>query len=333
MSFYSDPQYPNIPPMSFSGLSYPQSHQSCPSTGFYPVPPPHSAAYQPYQPKPPAIQFGQQEYNVAPSVHPVPAPAGYGRRKALLIGINYLNNPNAHLDGCINDTNYLKFMLISKFQYTPTDMLVLTDDQADPLLQPTRANIMNAFRWLVEGAVPGDSLFFSFSGHGGQVPDYNGDEADGLDEVIMPVDYNTAGPIVDDDIHAYLAMGVPPGAKLTAVMDCCHSGTGMDLPYEYSTGCQICGSQGVAKVTRGDVICFSGCRDDQTSADSQALSRVAHTGVLTFSFVKCVEDHHPYLTYSSLLMNMQQAILQKGFKQVIQLSSGKQLDINIPFTM
>ena len=51
----------------------------------------------------------------------------------------------------------------------------------------------------------------------------------------MPVDYKSAGisillsyyisiylllgPIVDDDIHAYLAMGVPCGAKLTAVMD------------------------------------------------------------------------------------------------------------------
>ena len=48
-------------------------------------------------------------------------------------------------------------------------------------------------RWLVSGARPGDSLFFSFSGHGGQVRDVDGDEADGLDETILPEDYKIAG--------------------------------------------------------------------------------------------------------------------------------------------
>ena len=36
------------------------------------------------------------------------------------------------------------------------------------------------------------------SGHGGQTKDLDGDEADGFDEVIYPVDYNQAGHIVDD---------------------------------------------------------------------------------------------------------------------------------------
>ncbi len=36
------------------------------------------------------------------------------------------------------------------------------------------------------------------SGHGGQIKDKDGDEVDGYDEVIFPVDYKTAGCIVDD---------------------------------------------------------------------------------------------------------------------------------------
>lgn len=36
------------------------------------------------------------------------------------------------------------------------------------------------------------------SGHGGQTRDLDGDEIDGYDEVIFPVDYLTAGHIVDD---------------------------------------------------------------------------------------------------------------------------------------
>ena len=41
--------------------------------------------------------------------------------------------------------------------------------------------------------------------HGGQTKDLDGDEADGFDEVIYPVDYNQAGHIVDDvSVHAVL---------------------------------------------------------------------------------------------------------------------------------
>ncbi len=48
--------------------------------------------------------------------------------------------------------------------------------------------------WLVKGAKPGDSLFFSFSGHGNQMRDIDGDETDdGMDETILPVDYREAG--------------------------------------------------------------------------------------------------------------------------------------------
>jgi hypothetical protein len=41
---------------------------------------------------------------------------------------------------------------------------------------PTRQNILASMQWLVQGAQPGDSLFFHYSGHGGSVRDRNGDE-------------------------------------------------------------------------------------------------------------------------------------------------------------
>ncbi len=37
------------------------------------------------------------------------------------------------------------------------------------------------------------------SGHGGQTPDLDGDEDDGFDEVIYPVDFKNAGHVVDDE--------------------------------------------------------------------------------------------------------------------------------------
>jgi hypothetical protein len=90
-------------------------------------------------------------------------------------------------------------------------------------------------QWLVKDARPNDALFFHYSGHGGQQADTDGDEADGMDENIYPLDHKTAGTIVDDDMHAIMVKTLPQGCRLTAIFDCCHSGSALDLPYIYST--------------------------------------------------------------------------------------------------
>lgn len=73
------------------------------------------------------------------------------------------------------------------------------------------------------------------TGHGGQTKDLDGDEDDGYDEVIYPVDYVRAGHVVDDQIHAICVAPLKPGVRLTCIFDSCHSGSVMDLPYVYST--------------------------------------------------------------------------------------------------
>jgi len=90
-------------------------------------------------------------------------------------------------------------------------------------------------KWLVRDARTNDSLFFHYSGHGGQTKDLDGDEADGYDEVIYPVDHETAGEIVDDIMHEIMVKPLPPGCRLTSIFDSCHSGSALDLPYIYST--------------------------------------------------------------------------------------------------
>lgn len=72
-------------------------------------------------------------------------------------------------------------------------------------------------------------------GHGGQTKDLDGDEADGYDEVIYPVDFRQAGHITDDEMHRIMVQPLQAGVRLTAIFDSCHSGTALDLPYIYST--------------------------------------------------------------------------------------------------
>lgn len=88
-----------------------------------------------------------------------------------------------------------------------------------------------AMHWLVQGCQPGDSLVFHYSGHGSQLLNFSGDEMDGYDEVLCPLDYETKGTILDDEINATLVRPLPGGVMLHAIIDACHSGTVLDLPF------------------------------------------------------------------------------------------------------
>ncbi|KAK7540501.1 metacaspase-1 [Phyllosticta citribraziliensis] len=199
----------------------------------YGGPPPNNYGGQPNAPPPPPQQAQSFGHG---------APAGYsfqysnctGRRKALLIGINYFGQ-RGQLRGCINDVKNMSGYLNQHYGYKREDMVILTDDQQNPMSQPTKANLLRAMHWLVKDAQPNDSLFFHYSGHGGQTKDLDGDEEDGYDEVIYPVDFRQAGHIVDDEMHRIMVGPLQPGVRLTAIFDSCHSGSALDLPYLYST--------------------------------------------------------------------------------------------------
>ncbi|KAJ0365925.1 hypothetical protein COL154_004203 [Colletotrichum chrysophilum] len=153
---------------------------------------------------------------------------------ALLIGINYFGQ-RGQLRGCINDVKNMSAYLVERFGYKREDMVLLTDDQQNPMSQPTKQNLLRAMHWLVKDARPNDSLFFHYSGHGGQTKDLDGDEDDGYDEVIYPVDFRQTGHITDDEMHRIMVQPLQAGVRLTAIFDSCHSGTALDLPYIYST--------------------------------------------------------------------------------------------------
>lgn len=157
-----------------------------------------------------------------------------GKRKAVLIGINYYGTKN-ELRGCINDVKNMSRFLNEYFGYSYDDMVILTDDQRELARIPTRENIIRAMQWLVKDARPNDSYFFHVSSHGGLVPDEDGDEEDGFDSCIYPLDFERAGPILDDTMHDLMVKPLPQGCRLTALYDCCHSGTALDLPFVYST--------------------------------------------------------------------------------------------------
>ncbi|ANZ76394.1 BA75_03974T0 [Komagataella pastoris] len=231
--FYRPPVGP--PPAQNSG--YNVNQYQAPST------PPSNWQKQQYQapPTPPTNQRQQYQQASYSSSRQAPQQSQYGqyqtsdctgRKKALLVGINYFGTSSA-LNGCINDVQNMKAYLINYHGYKAEDMVILTDDQKDIVSIPNKQNMIAAMQWLVSDARPNDSLVFHYSGHGGRTEDLNGDEVDGFDDVIYPLDFKTAGHIVDDDLHDILVKPLPMGCRLTAIFDSCHSGTCLDVPFTY----------------------------------------------------------------------------------------------------
>ncbi|KAG7920269.1 hypothetical protein KL934_000950 [Ogataea polymorpha] len=184
------------------------------------------------QPPMPNFNMQNQQINGTNNVQQFQYSSCTGRKKALLVGINYIGTSNA-LRGCINDVHNMFNFLTQTQGYKAEDIVMLTDDQRELVKVPTKANMIRAMQWLVKDARPGDSLFFHYSGHGGQEEDQDGDEEDGYDDCIYPVDFQQTGSLVDDVMHDIMVKSLPAGCRLTCIFDSCHSGTALDLPFCY----------------------------------------------------------------------------------------------------
>ena len=91
----------------------------------------------------------------------VPAQNTDGRKRAVLIGINYVGQ-DGELSGCHNDVGNMKKYIMEVQGFQEEDILVLMDDGYH--IQPTKENIMNAYRKMVNESEYGDSVFCHYSG-------------------------------------------------------------------------------------------------------------------------------------------------------------------------
>lgn len=159
------------------------------------------------------------------------------RKRALLIGINdysasRLTRPPGppapprawtNLDGAVNDVGYLRGLLLHRYGFDDASIVTLTDQEA------SRDAILAAIeRHLVAPARKNDVLLFFFSGHGSQVRNTRSREADQLDESIVPADSRLGWrDIRDKELAVAFNRVLDRGARLTVILDACHSGSGV----------------------------------------------------------------------------------------------------------
>ncbi|XP_052194002.1 metacaspase-1-like [Diospyros lotus] len=278
-----------------------------------------------------------------PSYHLSPLSV-HGRKRAVLIGISYHGQQNS-IKGSVNDVRMMSYFLVNRFRFPNESIFVLTEEERDPYRMPTKRNIQTALHWLIQSCQSGDSLVLFYSGHGTKVTDINRDEIDGFDEALCPVDFQTQGMILDDEINATIVRPLPHGVRLHAIIDTCNSGTSLDLPFlcrMNQTGYYAWQDHRVSyayKGTSGGVaFCFSACNDDENSLDTTAFSGGISTGAMTYSFIEAVQNEHG-LTYGRLLQSLRSKIVeaQKHLygpytptwaSQVPQLSCTEEFDIH-----
>ena len=155
------------------------------------------------------------------------------RRRAVLVGIDDYAIPNARrvspgrtwpsLRGAVRDASLFREMLVARYGFRAKDIVTLQNQGA------TRAAILRAIRrHLVDPARKDDILLFFFAGHGTQVPNSLSAELDRMDEAIVPADAPLGVPdIRDKELSVLFNQALDRGARLTILLDSCHSGSGV----------------------------------------------------------------------------------------------------------
>ncbi|KAG4948282.1 hypothetical protein JHK86_041521 [Glycine max] len=240
-----------------------------------------------------------------------------GNKRAVICGVTY-GKRKFKLEGTINDVNNMKNLLLDNFKFPIGCIRVLTEEQKDPNLIPTKKNILDSLNWLVKDCQSEDSLVFYFSGHGLQQPeDRKGDEIDGLDETICPVDFLREGMITDNEINSIIVQPLKQGVTLHAIIDACHSGTTLDLLYlckkekgswKWKDNKPPHSKETMTTQTNGGLaICLSACEDGQMAADTAAFDGNRFNGLVTYLFSQIIRDN-PEITYGGLLEKLHQEI-------------------------
>jgi hypothetical protein len=150
---------------------------------------------------------------------------------ALIIGINNYTDPSVpDLNYCVNDANDMHDTLIQN-GWKDEEITLLLDGEA------TKNAILSAMDSMVKNADASDYILIFYSGHGTFIADSSGDETDGTDEAIVPVDYiygNNSTLILDDEIgECFASCKTEKGAF---IFDSCNSGGFINKSGAISTG-------------------------------------------------------------------------------------------------
>ena len=212
------------------------------------------------------------------------------KKFALLIGINYENDEDSRLNGCINDITEMKQKLMTKYDFQSENCFILSDHHK----QPTKQNIINSFfdilTLITNGFIPDDFIYEQF---------------------VKKINNSLC--------------------KLIFVMDCCHSGSIIDLPYQYKL------TNNKYKKTKQNnnldikcnVLCISGCLDNQYSMDAYNHKQKKWNGAMTSALLKSLKRKKLF----GMVKKIYKILKKRKMKQKPLISSSHKINWKNTFLM
>lgn len=267
---------------------------------------------------------------------------------ALLVGIDEYFPGVSDLGGCKNDIAAVADVLRARADAAGDrlELRTLTDRDA------TREAVVATFREHLRRAGPHDAALFYYSGHGSQQatpPELWHLEPDHMDETLVCADSRTpqGWDLSDKELGVLLGEVADTGAHVTAVLDCCHSGSGTRsdaverrvpadertrpastfLPevLEGASGTRAVG--GATSPVDRRIVTLSACRSDQTA--KERLLDGARRGVFSTSLLALLRGSP--LSYRDLHRAALASVRTLADDQTPILEALGTADIDVPF--
>ena len=255
------------------------------------------------------------------------------RKRAFLVGISHYDTALTgyqwnNING-VEDVKLLSPILKGQgFLITP-----VLDDKA------TYRNITTQLTFFINKTKKGDIVYLHFSAHGQPVEDIDGDEEDGWDEAIVPIDayklykkgfYEGKSHLLDDQLNKYikkLREKIGPTGYLYVVIDACHAGTSSRANDETIRGTKV-GFTFNNKVFKpyphrksqykietapklANVLFLEACRPDQVNTEIKVKGKCY--GPLSYNIAQALKTKPLSANAKEFLNNVKASIVNGGY--------------------
>lgn len=254
------------------------------------------------------------------------------RKRAFMVGISHYDTALTgyqwnNING-VEDVNLLTPVL-KKQGFVITALL---NEQA------TFDNITRQLSLFVDKTKKGDIAYLHFSTHGQPIEDLNGDEEDGWDEAIVPIDafkmykkgtYEGKKHLIDDQINQYvkkLREKIGNTGFLYVVIDACHAGTssrghddvvrGTNVGFTYNnkvfkpTFQKKSHYKIDASAKQANVLFLEACRPDQINSEIKIGGK--RYGPLSYNIAQALSTYKLTTDADEFLKHIKASIMKDG---------------------
>lgn len=259
-------------------------------------------------------------------------PAFSQRKRAFMVGVSHYDTAmTGYQWNNINGTNDIS-LLSPILQEQGFQITSLLDEQA------TYNAITKQLQQFIQKSKAGDIIYLHFSTHGQPVEDMSGDETDGWDEAVVPIDayklyrkgvYEGERHLLDDQLNTYLQklrFKLGPKGMVYVVIDACHAGTSSRGNDDIIRGTHVGFTPHnkifkpskdqrshfplVHKNKLADIVFLEACRADQLNTEIKVEGQ--RYGALSYHLAQTLQSVTLSTQPDTFTEKLQQIIVQQG---------------------